>query len=234
MSTIFSPFLNTITYLVTSPWVTNTLSNALSNISAHYDISNEMFAAFLDSTMTYSCAYWTKGTPGSHDTTESLEQAQMNKIRKIIELARIREGDHVLEIGSGWGSLAIEAVRSRKCQVTTLTLSAEQKALAEERIAEAGLSDKIDVLLCDYRSLPREHQFDKIVSCEMIEAVGQQFLDEYFKSCDGLLKLEGEAVAVYQCITMPESRYRNYCREIDFIRKYIFPGKYDARLFSRR
>jgi len=108
--------------------------------------------------------------------------------------------------------------------VTTLTLSVEQKRLAEERIFAAGLSDRIVVLLCDYRNLPAAHQFDKIVSIEMIEAVGPEYLATYFECCDKLLK-EQDGIAVFQVITMPETRYDRYCKEVDFIRKYIFPGK---------
>ncbi|OZJ06850.1 hypothetical protein BZG36_00045 [Bifiguratus adelaidae] len=234
VNTPYSSVFNAIANLANSPWVTNTLSNAMNNIQAHYDISNDMFAAFLDETMMYSCACWShvpyhKGEK-RWDSSESLYDAQLRKIHKVIELARIRKGDHVLEIGSGWGGFAIEAVRTTGCRVTSLTLSAEQKALADQRIAAAGLQDKIDILLCDYRSLPQEHQFDKVVSIEMIEAVGKEFMDTYFASIDGFLKRHHgdgnvtDAAAVLQCITMPESRYEAYSRSLDFIRKYIFPG----------
>lgn len=165
-----------------------------------------MFAAFLSPDMTYSCPIWLqKSDPRSSE--ETLEQAQMRKLRRFITNARIKQDDHVLEIGTGWGSFAILAVKETGCRVTSLTLSTEQKALAEQRIAEAGLTDRIEVLLCDYRALPTPRDgklYDKVVSIEMLEAVGKEYLDTYFQCIDKLLKPEG-GVAVFQCITMPES-----------------------------
>lgn len=184
---------------------TNTLSNARLHIAAHYDISNAMFAAFLSPDMTYSCPIWLpKSDPAC--ATETLEQAQDRKLARFITNARIRKGDRVLEIGTGWGSMAIKAVRETGCKVVSLTLSTEQKALAEERIREAGLEDSITVLLCDYRAMqvPEEGPFDKIVSCEMLEAVGREFHNTYFECVDKLLKKDG-GVAVFQCITIPEA-----------------------------
>ncbi|GAB1316743.1 Tuberculostearic acid methyltransferase UfaA1 [Madurella fahalii] len=204
---------------------TNTMSNSLLNISAHYDISNDMFAAFLSPDMTYSCPIWRETRP-EIETTESLEQAQMTKLHRFISGARIKPTDHVLEIGTGWGSFAIEAVRKTGCRVTSLTLSKEQKELAEERIAAAGLSDRIHVLLKDYRALPvPETPYDKIISIEMLEAVGQDFLGTYFACINRLLKKKG-GIAVFQCITMPEGRHEAYSRTEDFINHYIFPGGY--------
>jgi len=204
---------------------TNTLTNARLNISAHYDISNEMFAAFLSPDMTYSSAiFLPRSDP--HSTQETLEQAQYRKLHRFIQNARIKPTDHVLEIGTGWGSFALLAASTTGCRVTSLTLSTEQKTLAEHRIRAANLSDKIKVLLCDYRSLPipREaDKFDKVVSIEMLEAVGAEFLETYFRCIDNLLKLDG-GVAVFQCITIPESRYKVYSESDDFIRRYIFPG----------
>ncbi|MCJ1312602.1 hypothetical protein MMC25_006276 [Agyrium rufum] len=203
---------------------TNTLTNARLNISAHYDISNTMFAAFLSPDMTYSCPIWRpKSDPAS--ASETLEQAQYTKLQRFITNARIKSADHVLEIGTGWGSFAIAAVQKTGCRVTSLTLSTEQKELAEEKIAAAGLSHRIEVLLCDYRSLPSppEGHFDKIVSIEMLEAVGREFLETYFECVDKLLKPQG-GIACFQCITMPETRYETYSKGEDFIRKYIFPG----------
>lgn len=149
----------------------------------------------------------------------------MRKLDRFIKNARVKESDHVLEIGTGWGSLAIRAVQKTGCRVTSLTLSREQKELADERIAAAGLTDKIEVLLCDYRALPKpkEGYYDKVVSIEMLEAVGREFLATYFGCIDKLLRPEG-GIAVFQCITMPETRYENYAKGEDFIRKYIFPG----------
>ncbi|KAI9362041.1 Mycolic acid cyclopropane synthetase-domain-containing protein [Zopfochytrium polystomum] len=199
--------------------IPNTIYNSLYNIQAHYDLGNEMFAAFLDPTMTYSCPIWDL----EHAKDDSLEAAQYRKIHAILDRAVIRKGDHVLEIGTGWGALSIEAVRRHDCQVTTLTLSSEQKALAEERIAEAGLSHRITVLLKDYRDLdPTEYQFDRIVTVEMLEAVGPEFLPLFFEQAQRLLKPRG--VLALQVITMPDARYKNYLSKMDFIQKYIFPG----------
>ena len=190
---------------------TNTLSNSLLNTSAHYDISNDMFAAFLSPDMTYSCPVW-RSTKRIDLEEESLEEAQMTKLHRFIDGARIKSTDHVLEIGTGWGSFAMEAVLKTGCRVTSLTLSKEQKALAEERIAEAGLSDRIEVKLMDYRALPvPDTPYDKIVSIEMLEAVGQEFLGTYFACIHRLLKKDG-GVAVFQCITMPEGRHAAYSK----------------------
>jgi cyclopropane-fatty-acyl-phospholipid synthase len=189
---------------------TNTMSNALLNVSAHYDISNDMFAAFLSPDMTYSCPIWRTAYGGM--TGESLEEAQMTKLQRFIDGAKIKPTDHVLEIGTGWGSFAIEAVRQIGCRVTSLTLSKEQKVLAEERIAAAGFSGRIQVLLKDYRALDvPEVPYDKIVSIEMLEAVGQEYLGTYFGCIDKLLKKDG-GIAMFQCITMPEGRHKGYSR----------------------
>ncbi|KAM0751461.1 cyclopropane-fatty-acyl-phospholipid synthase [Meredithblackwellia eburnea MCA 4105] len=216
----------------------NSLSNSISNISAHYDISNRMFESFLSPDMTYSCAIFgeeegglegdlklaprkTPPTPG----VDELQAAQMRKIREVIAKAKITKGDKVLEIGSGWGSFAIEAVRTTGCTVDTLTLSIEQKMLAEERISEAGLSSFIKVHLLDYRSLPGTFTgaFDRVISIEMIEAVGKEFLPTYFATVDKVLKPE-RGLAVVQVITMPEARFESYGKSVDFIQKWIFPG----------
>jgi cyclopropane-fatty-acyl-phospholipid synthase len=203
---------------------TNTLANARLNISAHYDISNAMFAAFLSPDMTYSCALWSPRS-SLQAAQETLEEAQVAKLQLFIDGAHLQRSDHVLEIGSGWGSFAIAAVRQTGCHVTTLTLSREQKALAEERITEAGLSAHIDVLLCDYRALPppSKGHYDKVISIEMLEAVGAEYLETYFGCVDRLLKPNG-GIAMFQCITIPEARYEAYAKGNDFIRQYIFPG----------
>lgn len=191
----------------------NSVSNAINNISAHYDISNDMFASFLSPDMTYSCAIF-------ESKDESLQIAQYRKLDKIIRQARITKRDHVLEIGTGWGSFAIRAVTKTGCRVTTLTLSKEQKVLAEERIRAAGLEDWITVLLCDYRNHVPAQPYDKVVSIEMIEAVGKEYLDTYFSKVNDFLKKNG-GIAVFQVITMPETRYERYCKEVDFIRKWV-------------
>jgi cyclopropane-fatty-acyl-phospholipid synthase len=209
-SSIFSG----INFLMNSRFV-NSVSNAINNISAHYDISNDMFASFLSKDMTYSCAIF-------ESKDESLETAQYRKLDRIIRQARITSEDRVLEIGSGWGSFAIRAATKTGCRVTTLTLSIEQKVLAEERIKAAGLQDRISVVLCDYRQHVPEKPYDKIVSIEMIEAVGREFLETYFAKVNDFLKEEG-GIAVFQVITMPETRYERYCKEVDFIRKWVEP-----------
>ncbi|SPQ25079.1 5bbc1424-c7c1-41e6-8606-bc8ce38587cb [Thermothielavioides terrestris] len=202
----------------------NTLPTARLNVAAHYDLGNDMFAAFLSPDMTYSCPIWREVRGEGQE--ESLQQAQMTKLQRFIDGARIKPTDHVLEIGTGWGSFAIEAVRQTGCRVTTLTLSREQKALAEARIAAEGFADRIEVLLMDYRALPvPETPYDKIVSIEMLEAVGEKFLGTYFARVHQLLKRDG-GIAVFQCITMPEGRHAAYSRREDFINHYIFPGGY--------
>lgn len=203
---------------------TNDLANARLNTAAHYDISNDMFQAFLSSDMTYSCPVW---PPGTDHTMQTLQQAQYRKLDLIINRARIQSEDHVLEIGTGWGSFAIRAVQKTGCRVTSITISEEQKKLAEKRIIAAGLGDKVKVVLSDYRSLHAPkcegEKYDKIVSIEMLEAVGAEYLSTYFRCIDNLLKIEG-GIAVFQCITIPESRYEAYRKTDDFIRHYIFPG----------
>ncbi len=191
----------------------NSKAGSRKNIHAHYDLSNNLFETFLDETLSYSSALYQSGS-------ETLRQAQKNKIHRIIRKAEIRAEDHVLEIGSGWGGLAIEAVQLTGCRVTTITLSKEQKALAEKRIAAAGLSEKIEVLLMDYREL--KGQYDKIVSVEMIEAVGHQYYGTFFQKCDELLKPGG--LMVLQAITLPDQEFRRASRGADWIQQYIFPG----------
>lgn len=219
-TTWFSQLSSIVSHLARS---TNTLSNALLNVSAHYDISNEMFAAFLSPDMTYSCPIWDCSHP---DDDELLESAQLRKLAYFVESARIQPNDHVLEIGTGWGSFAIEAVKKTGCRVTTITLSIEQKAMAEKRIEEAGLGDRIEVRLQDYRELPVPTvPYDKIISIEMLEAVGQDYLADYFDCVHRLLKPTG-GIAMFQCITMPEGRHEAYSKSKDFINQYIFPGGY--------
>lgn len=173
-----------------------------------------MFAAFLSPDMTYSCAVWERPEDiAQTDNLEPLEGAQLRKLHRFIDGCKIKADDHVLEIGTGWGSFAIAAVSKTGCRVTSLTLSREQKVLAEERIAAAGLDDRITVLLCDYRELelPDGKLFDKIVSIEMLEAVGKEYLATYFGCIDRLLKEDG-GVAMFQCITMPEGRAAAYAK----------------------
>jgi cyclopropane-fatty-acyl-phospholipid synthase len=239
-TTLFSSLSRAVSGIARS---TNTLSNSLLNVSAHYDISNDMFAAFLSPDMTYSCPIWKK-VSSQEVQEETLEEAQMTKLDRFIDGAHIKSSDHVLEIGTGWGSFAIAAVRKTGCRITSLTLSKEQKALAEARIRDAGFSHRIQVLLMDYRALPApEKPYDKIISIEMLEAVGKEFLGTYFSCIDRLLKKNG-GIAVFQCITMPEGRHEAYSKGEEyglmdlvsarqltddlcsFINHYIFPGGY--------
>lgn len=157
--------------------------------------------------------------------TDELEDGQLRKVRLHLDRACLRSNHHLLEIGTGWGTLAIEAVRSSGCKVDSLTLSVEQKALAEQRISQAGLSDKIKVHLMDYRDMPIEwnERFDRIISIEMLEAVGIEYLPTYFENVNRVLKRD-TGVCVVQVITMPEERFDSYINEVDFIRKWIFPG----------
>ncbi|KAJ4408678.1 hypothetical protein N0V82_009632 [Gnomoniopsis sp. IMI 355080] len=206
-----------------SPWKgINNISTARLNASAHYSLSNDMFEAFLSPDMTYSAPIWLPASD-PRSKTESLQEAQQRKLQYAISAARIGKNDHVLEIGTGWGSFAIQAVQTTGCRVTTVTPSGEQKRLAETRIKALGLEDRISVVQSDYRELQKFKRFDKIVSIEMIEHVGHEFLDTYFACVDRYLKKEG-GIAFFQCITIPETRYESYRRGEDFIKKYVFPG----------
>ncbi len=190
----------------------NDVTHARMNASFHYDTSNEHFSSFLSPDMNYSSALW------SQDPEESLESAQRRKVRNIIEKARISASHHVLDIGCGWGDLAMEAAKTTGCRVTGLTLSAEQKQLAEKRIREAGLEDQITILLYDYRNAPRpEGGYDRIVSVEMLEHVGNKYMNSYFEAISDLLTNE-DGVMVVQGITLinpvsaraPQARLANF------------------------
>lgn len=190
----------------------NTMEQSRENIQEHYDLSNAFYETFLDPTMTYSSARFLSDE-------DTLEQAQLNKIDRMLDLAGVTAGDHVLEIGSGWGALARRAAE-RGCTVKTITLSEEQFAYAKNNFKKAGVSDKVEIALQDYRTLIA--QYDAVLSCEMIEAVGQEYLNGYFKIIQQSLK--SGAKAVLQGITIPDERYERYCRSCDWIQKYIFPG----------
>lgn len=191
----------------------NTVTGSRKNISAHYDLDNDFFASFLDPTMTYSSAYFYK-------EGLSLEEAQLAKYDRLCRQLQLRATDHVLEIGSGWGGNAIYMARTYGCMVTSLTISEEQYKLAVERVAAAGLQDRVTILLKDYRLM--EGMFDKIVSIEMLEAVGHEYLPVYFGKCHQLLKKDG--ILAIQVITSPDSRYDSLRKGVDWIQKHIFPG----------
>ncbi|SDF34221.1 SAM-dependent methyltransferase [Pseudonocardia oroxyli] len=190
----------------------NSLEGSRENIHRHYDLSNELFQLFLDETMSYSAAWF---APGSDD----LVAAQERKIDGILDLAGVAADQHILEIGTGWGGLAIRAAR-RGARVTTITISAEQAALAEQRIAAAGLADRVQVLLRDYREA--RGSYDAVVSVEMIEAVGEKYWPTYFAALDRLLKPGGRVGL--QAITMPDDRMRVARNDYTWIHKYVFPG----------
>ena len=193
----------------------NTPTGSRKNISAHYDLGNELFELFLDPTMMYSSAVY----PGEDST---LDEAAIYKLDLICRKLELKPGDRVIEIGTGWGGFAIYAAKHFGCHVTTTTISAEQLAMAREKVEAEGLQHRVTLLFDDYRDL--EGQFDKLVSIEMIEAVGPQFLDSYLNQISRLLKPDG--LALVQAITMPEQRYRRALKNVDFIQRYIFPGSF--------
>ncbi|MDX9670984.1 MULTISPECIES: cyclopropane-fatty-acyl-phospholipid synthase family protein [unclassified Pseudomonas] len=191
----------------------NTRKGSQKNIAAHYDLGNDLFEQFLDPTMMYSAAQFLTAE-------DSLEQAQLNKLERICQKLALKPTDHLLEIGTGWGSMALYAAQHYGCHVTTTTLSKEQYAFTAQRIEALGLQDRVTLLLKDYRDLTGE--YDKLVSIEMIEAVGHRFLPTYFKQCAHLLKSNG--LMLLQAITIREQRYEQARRGVDFIQRYIFPG----------
>ena len=191
----------------------NTHEGSRRNIAAHYDLGNDFFRLFLDPTMMYSSAIF------ESDAT-TLEQAAVDKLDEICRQLELQEDDHLLEIGTGWGGMAIHAATHYGCRVTTTTISAEQYQYARERVAELGLEDRITVLCEDYRALRGE--FDKLVSIEMIEAVGHDYYSSYLQCCSRLLKPQGKMVI--QAITITDQRYERARRSVDYIKRYIFPG----------
>ncbi|MBU9832765.1 class I SAM-dependent methyltransferase [Rahnella sp. FC061912-K] len=191
----------------------NSPSQARKNISAHYDLGNDFYQGFLDEKMLYSSAWY-------QEPQMTLEQAQEAKMRRLCDQLHLHAGDHLLEIGTGWGAMAEFAAREYGCQVTTTTISREQYDYACERIEKAGLTGRVTVLFEDYRAL--RGQFDKLVSIEMIEAVGKRYLKTFFKRCNALLKPNGRMAI--QAITIADQRYASYSRNVDFIQRYVFPG----------
>ena len=183
------------------------------NIAAHYDLGNDFYALFLDETLTYSC--------GIFDSPEcSLQEASVAKYDRICKKLQLSNKDHVLEIGTGWGGFAIHAASQYGCRVTTTTISRAQHNLALERIRTAGVEDKVHVLFKDYRDL--KGRFDKLVSIEMIEAVGHHYLETFFRCCSNLLTERG--VMALQAITIADHFFEKHKKEVDFIKRYIFPG----------
>jgi cyclopropane-fatty-acyl-phospholipid synthase len=188
-------------------------ANARRNISEHYDLSNDFFSLFLDPSMMYSAARWSR--PGM-----TMAEAQEGKNERLCQLLRLTPADHVLEIGTGWGGWALHAVRRHGCRVTTVTLSKQQFDFATARVAAAGLADRIEVRLHDFREITG--QYDKVVSIEMIEALGHRYLPDFCRVVNSALKKDG--LLAMQFITCPDARYREFRRGVDFIQKHIFPG----------
>jgi cyclopropane-fatty-acyl-phospholipid synthase len=191
----------------------NDLKGSVKNISAHYDLGNELFQTFLDESMTYSSADFASGA-------QTLEEAQREKLIRLADSVQVKPTDHVLEIGSGWGSFAIYLAKERGCRVTTVTVSRRQYEAVQAKIREAGLEGQIEILFQDYRKI--EGQFDKIVSVEMLEAVGHKHLPEYFAVAERCLKESG--LFGVQVITSADSRYEIMRRDVDWTQKHIFPG----------
>lgn len=191
----------------------NTKTQAKKNIEAHYDLGNKLYTRFLDNTMMYSSAIYP-------DPNASLSDAQHHKLKTICDKLQLTKDDHLMEIGTGWGGLAVFAAKHYGCKVTTTTISEEQFSYAESWIERENLGDKVTLLKQDYRTLQGE--YDKLVSIEMIEAVGKRYLGQFFAKCASLLKPDG--LMLLQSITIDDRRFDSYSKSVDFIQKYIFPG----------
>ncbi|KXG29141.1 uncharacterized protein LOC8085994 [Sorghum bicolor] len=202
-------------YFLLHAWRKNSVSKARKNISEHYDLSNDFFALYLDPSMTYS-----SGIFKAED--ESLEAAQLRKLDSLINKAKVESGHHVLDIGCGWGTLAIRLVQKTGCKCTGITLSEEQLKYAKRKVKEAGLEDRITLLLCDYRQIPNGQKFDRIISCEMLEHVGHEFYEDFFASCEYHLAEHG--IFVLQTIALVEEMYDKMRLRPEFVKTYIFPG----------
>jgi len=193
----------------------NTRDGSRRNIAAHYDLGNDFFSLFLSPDLMYSSAIWT-------DEADTLEIASARKLQRICRKLDLKPTDRVIEIGTGWGGFALYAAQHYGCHVTTTTISREQHALASERITAAGLSDRVSLLLKDYRDL--EGQYDKLVSIEMVEAIGAPYMDVYFEKLGSLLKPDG--LALVQAITIEDHRYAQALKSVDFIKRHVFPGSF--------
>lgn len=191
----------------------NNINGSQTNISAHYDLSNDFFKLFLDKNMMYSSAVF-------ESDDDTLEQASINKMRQVCRALNLSKDDHLLEIGTGWGGLAIFAAKTTGCRVTTTTISKEQYEYAKAWVKREGLENQITVVCKDYRVL--SGKYDKIVSIEMIEAVGHKYYSSFFETCSQMLHEDG--LMLIQAITMPDQKYDQARRSVDFIQKYIFPG----------
>lgn len=193
----------------------NTRDGSRRNIAAHYDLGNDFFSLFLSSDLMYSSAIWT-------EPTDTLEDASARKLERICRKLDLQPTDRVIEIGTGWGGFALYAAQHYGCHVTTTTISREQHALASERVAAAGMGAHVELLLQDYRDL--DGQYDKLVSIEMVEAIGAPYLDVYFEKVGTLLKPDG--LALLQAITIEDHRYAQALKSVDFIKRHVFPGSF--------
>ncbi|XP_042401973.1 uncharacterized protein LOC121991954 [Zingiber officinale] len=202
-------------YFFKHMWRQNTIKQAIQNISNHYDLSNDFFSLILDETMSYSCAIF-------KTLNEDLKTAQLHKISLLIKKAQIDGIHEVLEIGCGWGGLAIEVVKQTGCRYTGITLSVKQLEFAKKRAKDEGLEGRINFMLMDYRHLPKNHKYDRIISCEMVEAIGHEFMDEFFSCCNSVLAEDG--IFVLQFSSIPDQRYDEYRRSSEFLKEYVFPG----------
>ena len=197
----------------------NSVQGSRRNISAHYDLSNDFFRLWLDQGMNYSSAWF---DPQQDAAAMTLEAAQLAKLERICTRLNVRPGDKIMEIGCGWGDFALHAAAQHGCEVTATTISAAQFDVVKQRIDAAGLQHRIHLIMTDYRELPG--QFDHVVSIEMIEAVGHHYVDGYFAKIDSLLKPKGQALI--QAITIEDQRYEQALHNVDFIKRYIFPGSF--------
>ena len=192
----------------------NTRKQSIKNIHSHYDLGNDFYKLFLDNeTMMYSSAIF-------KTDDEKLHHAQINKLNTLISLGELNSSDHILEIGSGWGGFAIQAAKTIGCKITTITISKEQFIFTKQKILDENIDHLVDIKLCDYRDITGS--YDKIVSIEMLEAVGQKYYGTFFNKCNNLLKPNGKLIL--QVITIPDQRFQSYKKNPDWIQKYIFPG----------
>ena len=198
---------------ITHRFKRNTITKAKDNISAHYDLGNDFFQMFLDDNMVYSCGIF-------NNNEDSLEVAQKNKIKQIIAQSNIQPGQRILEIGCGWGAFSLTLAQEMDVSITAITISEEQYYYVKDLVEKYEVTNRIEVKLEDYRNI--EGQYDRIVSIEMLEAVGHEGLTDFFTQCSNLLSDNG--LLSIQVITMPDSRYESYRKNVDFIQKYVFPG----------
>ena len=205
----FLQFLDRVTHLFRA----NTKEGSRKNISEHYDLSNDFYSLWLDPSMTYSSAHFINGAT-------TLEEGQYQKYDRLCRKMKLSADDHVLEIGSGWGGFAVHAVKKYGCRITTITISKEQYEFAKARFEREGVSDRVEIKMMDYRDVDGE--YDKVVSIEMLEAVGHEFLPAYFGKVQQVLKQDG--LAGFQVITSPDARYDEFRKGVDWIQTHIFPG----------